>query len=60
MKRLPRRLYALAYTCTLLAAITTITVLTVPRLNVEFQFLANLGEMENPYVTLADWGRYVL
>ncbi|KAG5175851.1 hypothetical protein JKP88DRAFT_265686 [Tribonema minus] len=57
VKRLPRRLYALAYTCMLLAAITTTTVLTVPRLNVESQFLASLGELENPYMALADWVR---
>jgi hypothetical protein len=59
VKRLPRRLYALAYTCTLLAAITTTTILTVPRLNVESQFLVSLGELENPYMALADWVRSV-
>lgn len=55
IKRLPRSVYALLYTLLLMASITSITVLSVPRLNVESEFLASLSESDNPYVLLATW-----
>lgn len=57
VKRLPRRLYALAYILLLQSLIISLSVLTLPRLNVEFQFLAQIGEKENPYMLIVDWAQ---
>ncbi|CAM9780515.1 unnamed protein product [Ascophyllum nodosum] len=55
-KKLPRTVYASVYILLLLTAITSLSVIIVPRLTVESQVLiAKLSEQDNPYAIIASW-----
>ena len=54
LPRLPRRVWALIYICFVLNALLSLTVLTVPRVVGETNYLGLLVESENPYVFVAD------
>eukprot|EP00904_Undaria_pinnatifida_P004221 jgi/Undpi1/137/HiC_scaffold_1.g00137.m2 len=55
-KKLPRPAYAAVYILLLLTAITSLSVVIVPRLTVESQALiTKLSEQDNPYAIIASW-----
>lgn len=54
LPRLPRRAWALLYICVVLNAILSLTILTVPRVVGETNYLSLIIESENPYVFVAD------
>ncbi|CAM9247762.1 unnamed protein product [Laminaria digitata] len=57
-KKLPRPAYAAVYILLLLTAITSLSVVIVPRLTVESQALiTKLSEQDNPYAIIASWMR---
>ncbi|EWM22382.1 Uncharacterized protein family UPF0118 [Nannochloropsis gaditana] len=57
---LPRRFWALAYVVLVLSSFVSLTVVTVPRVVGETNYLSLLIESENPYVFVADGVRRLL